>query len=89
MDILVMEPKGQLGNEFRRLIETGDVEIGPVSSKYKDAKVDYVDYGALDITDSAAVGAWMGIHECDSLKIILSEKDKTHCANCLKRINLQ
>lgn len=65
MRILITGSKGQLGNELKRLLETGKAEIGPVPSEYNDAKVDYVDYDALDITDAAAVELWMGEHAYD------------------------
>ena len=65
MQILITGSKGQLGNELKRLLETGRAEIGPVPSEYNEASVDYVDYDALDITDAAAVELWMGEHAYD------------------------
>lgn len=65
MRILITGSKGQLGNELKRLLETGKAEIGPVPSEYNEANVDYVDYDALDITDAAAVELWMGEHVYD------------------------
>lgn len=65
MRILITGSKGQLGNELKRLLETGKAEIGPVPSEYNEANVDYVDYDALDITDAAAVELWMGEHAYD------------------------
>lgn len=55
MRILITGASGQLGNELRRLIETGKAEIGPVPAEYRDAQVVYTDAPELDITDSAAV----------------------------------
>lgn len=65
MRILITGSKGQLGNELKRLLETGKAEIGPVPFEYNEANVDYVDYDALDITDAAAVELWMGEHVYD------------------------
>lgn len=65
MRILITGSKGQLGNELKRLLETGKAEIGPVPSEYNEANVDYVDYDALDITDAAAVELWMCEHSYD------------------------
>lgn len=55
MNILITGAKGQLGNELRRLIETGEAEIGPVPVQYREAMVDYVDVEDLDITDTEQV----------------------------------
>ena len=65
MQILVTGSKGQLGNELKRLIETGRAEIGSISTEYENAQVDYIDYDTLDITDGAAVSSWMAQHEYD------------------------
>lgn len=59
MDILVTGCNGQLGNELRHLLEMGSAEIGPISKVYEDAKVTYVDIDDLDITDAAAVDAFV------------------------------
>ena len=57
MKVLVTGERGQLGNELRRCFDTMRAEIGPVPGVYKDAKVDYVDYQVLDISDADAVDA--------------------------------
>ena len=62
MRVLVTGARGQLGNELRRCLESGSSEIGPVPACYAGADVDYVDYGELDISDAAAVGAWFAGH---------------------------
>ncbi len=62
MKILVTGGYGQLGNELRRCFETGKAEIGPVSSVYKGAEVDYIDYDTLDISDGHAVVAYYREH---------------------------
>lgn len=62
MKVLVTGERGQLGNELRRCFDTMRAEIGPVPGVYKDAKVDYVDYQVLDISDADAVDAWYAEH---------------------------
>lgn len=53
--ILVTGASGQLGNELKRLIESGYAEIGPIPAAYQDAQVVYTDTPELDITDADAV----------------------------------
>ncbi len=55
MKILITGASGQLGNELKRLIETGKAEIGPIPDAYQAAEVAYTDAPQLDITDAAAV----------------------------------
>lgn len=55
MKILVTGASGQLGNELRRLLETGQAEIGAIPTEYTDAEVVYTDTPQLDITDRNAV----------------------------------
>lgn len=55
MRILITGASGQLGNELRRLLETGTAEIGPIPSEYENAYVVYTDTPDLDITNEAAV----------------------------------
>lgn len=62
MKILITGGAGQLGNELRRLLETGQAEIGPVPHEYEGADVDYVDYAQMDIADDASVKAWFEQH---------------------------
>jgi dTDP-4-dehydrorhamnose reductase len=61
LKILVTGSNGQLGQELARLLKTGQAEIGPIPSAYKDAVVDFADVDTLDITDAAAVMA--KVHE--------------------------
>lgn len=63
MKILVTGGYGQLGNELRRCLETMEAEIGPISSDYIGAQVDYIDYDTLDISDQEAVDAWFDERE--------------------------
>lgn len=65
MKLLITGSKGQLGNELKRLLETGQAEIGAIPSEYKNAQVDYVDYSLLDITDNDAVTTWFTNHSYD------------------------
>lgn len=60
MRILVTGSNGQLGNELRRLFETGQAEVGAVPTLYKNAEVVYTDAGELDITDAPAVVEYIG-----------------------------
>lgn len=62
MKILITGSYGQLGNELRRCLETMKAEIGPLSSVYSDAEVDYIDYDSLDISNGHAVAAWFADH---------------------------
>lgn len=59
MKVLVTGASGQLGNELRRLFETGTAEIGPIPAKFADAEVVYTDTPQLDITDADAVDAFV------------------------------
>ncbi len=53
--ILVTGASGQLGNELKRLIESGYAEIGPIPAAYQDAQVIYADASELDIIDADSV----------------------------------
>ncbi|WP_165251926.1 dTDP-4-dehydrorhamnose reductase [Adlercreutzia sp. ZJ304] len=55
MRILITGASGQLGNELRRLLESGKAEIGPIPEEYRDAEVVYTDTPDLDITNEKAV----------------------------------
>ncbi len=59
MKILITGANGQLGNELRRLLETGEAEIGAIPAEYGGAEVVYTDSDILDITDAEAVRAFM------------------------------
>lgn len=59
MRILVTGAAGQLGTEFRRLLGSGQAEIGPIPEAYANADVVYADSAQLDITDSMAVDAFI------------------------------
>lgn len=59
MKVLVTGASGQLGNELRRLFETGMAEIGPIPSAFLEAEVVYTDTPQLDITDADAVSIFI------------------------------
>lgn len=59
MRVLITGASGQLGNELRRLFETGQAEIGPISAEFVDAEVVYTDTPQLDITNADAVDAFI------------------------------
>ena len=67
MRILVTGCKGQLGNELRRLLTTGEAEIGPIPAELVGAEATYIDVDQLDITDEAAVEAFFAAHEFDAV----------------------
>ncbi len=60
MRILITGAQGQLGNELRRLLTSGQAEIGPIPLAYEGAEVSYANHGSLDITDAAAVSSYVG-----------------------------
>lgn len=55
MKILITGASGQLGSELRRLLETGQAEIGVIPEEYVGAEAVYSDMPQLDITDEEAV----------------------------------
>ena len=69
MHILITGVSGQLGNELKRLFETGFSEIGKIAEVYKDARVEYTDADVLDITNAMAVDAWFSEHDAYDLVI--------------------
>lgn len=69
MRLLVTGSRGQLGNELRRCLESMEAEIGPVSSDFAGAEVDFVDYDQLDISDAEAVCCWFADHAVYDLVI--------------------
>lgn len=55
MKILITGGSGQLGNELRRMLDSGFAEIGPIPDLYLNAHVVPTDVNQLDITDCNAV----------------------------------
>ena len=58
MHVLITGAHGQLGNELKRLFETGVSEIGLIPEVFVKPQVDYTDADELDITSAEAVDAW-------------------------------
>lgn len=85
MRILVTGSKGQLGNELRRLFETGVAEIGPIPSEYKNCEVDYIDIDELDITNESDVRTWFSTHEYD---VVINCAAYTNVDACEKNVDL-
>lgn len=79
MKVLVTGCNGQLGNELRRLFETGTAEIGPIPALYQDADVVYADVAQLDITDEDAVNAFFAAHEFD---VVINGAAMTNVDGC-------
>ena len=65
MRVLITGASGQLGNELRRLFETGRAEIGPIPEVFERCEVLYTDAPQLDITNSETVDAFVGMNELD------------------------
>ena len=55
MKILVTGGNGQLGNELKSILTTGEAEIGKCPINHKECEAIYVDVDQLDITDLAKV----------------------------------
>lgn len=55
MKALVTGANGQLGREIRRLLETGNSEIGPIPQAWHSAEVVYADHSMLDIGSDESV----------------------------------
>lgn len=79
MKVLVTGCNGQLGNELRRLFETGTAEIGPIPALYQDSDVVYADVAQLDITDEDAVNAFFAAHEFD---VVINGAAMTNVDGC-------
>lgn len=80
MRILITGAHGQLGYELKRLLETGQAEIGPISSAYRDANVDYIDIDELDISKYEDVDAWFATH--DPYDLVINGAALTNVDGC-------
>ena len=58
MNLLICGACGQLGSELKRLLSTGEAEIGPIPSEYSGCSVVYSDLETLDITDKDQVDSF-------------------------------
>ena len=79
MKVLVTGCNGQLGNELKRLFETGTAEIGPIPALYQEADVVYADVAQLDIADEDAVNAFFAAHEFD---VVINGAAMTNVDGC-------
>jgi dTDP-4-dehydrorhamnose reductase len=59
VNILITGAKGQLGTELQKVIATGWAQIGQIGPEYAQARVAMVDLPEFDITDAAAVDAYL------------------------------
>ncbi|PRR83051.1 dTDP-4-dehydrorhamnose reductase [Clostridium vincentii] len=59
MKIVITGGKGQLANEFKTILTSGEAEIGKCPVDYKNCETIYVDVDELDITDIAKVNEFM------------------------------
>ncbi len=84
MRILVTGSKGQLGNELRRLLETGTAEIGQIPQELMDAEATYIDVEDLDITDAQAVDSYFANHCFD---VVINCAAMTNVDGCEKAID--
>ncbi len=65
MRVLITGASGQLGSELHRLFETGRAEISPIPEAFRGCEVLYTDAPQLDITNSEAVDAFVGMGDLD------------------------
>lgn len=79
MRILITGASGQLGNELKRLLETGKAEIGPIPEDYRDATVVYADADKLDITDMQALAHFF---EANTFDLIINCAALTNVDGC-------
>lgn len=59
MKLLITGSKGQLGNELSKILASGESELGRLPEQVQGCEVTAVDVDELDITDMAAVGAFL------------------------------
>ncbi len=81
MKILITGANGQLGNELQRILREGAAEIGPISSVYNGAEVAAGDIDVLDITDDAAVEAFV---DGQGFDLIINGAAMTNVDGCEK-----
>lgn len=67
MKIMITGSHGQLGNALQSILAAGETGIGKIDAAYRDAEVTAVDVDKLDITDFAAVDAFVGRVQPDIL----------------------
>lgn len=79
MNILITGANGQLGNELTSMLSSGQAEIGPIPAVYRGSWVTAVDVDRLDITDSAAVQAFI---EAEKPELIINCAAMTNVNGC-------
>ena len=79
MNILITGANGQLGNELTSMLSSGQAEIGPIPAAYRGSRVTAVDVDRLDITDSAAVQAFI---EAEKPELIINCAAMTNVNGC-------
>ena len=85
MRILITGSHGQLGNELKRLFETGISEIGAIPELFVDPDVDYTDAEELDITSSDAVNTWFDQHDRYDLLLTVRPQQMSMAAKAILR----
>lgn len=79
MNILITGANGQLGNELLSMLASGQAEIGPIPAAYRGSHVTAVDVERLDVTDSAAVRAFI---EAEKPELIINCAAMTNVNGC-------
>lgn len=79
MKVLITGCKGQLGNELVSILSCGKSEIGAIPQELKGAEVLPVDLDELDITDFAAVSAFVSREKPD---VIINSAAMTNVDGC-------
>ncbi|MCH3968067.1 MAG: dTDP-4-dehydrorhamnose reductase [Atopobiaceae bacterium] len=74
--LLITGSHGQLGTELQTIIAAGKSDIGPIDASWASCEVVPTDYEELDITDSAAVEAYLAAGHFDA------------CVNCAAATNV-
>ncbi len=79
MKLLITGSYGQLGNELLTILKNMRAEIGPIDAAYENAEVIGVDADKLDITDTAAVKAFV---ETERPDVIINCAAMTNVDGC-------
>lgn len=74
--LLITGSNGQLGSELQTILAAGSADIGPIDSSWAPCEVVPTDYQELDITDAAAVEAYLAAGGFDA------------CINCAAATNV-
>lgn len=74
--LLITGSNGQLGSELQAILAVGSADIGPIDASWASCEVVPTDYHELDITDAAAVEAYLAAGGFDA------------CINCAAATNV-